>query len=103
MESFSFSALAVLAALLLISFLSFSSQYLFLSFEPLGLEESILFNVSIACLLISYFRAIVTDPGRIQFPKGDGGDDGVKSRQRWCRKCEQRKPPRAHHCKVCKR
>jgi palmitoyltransferase len=106
-----FSQLAVPAVLLLIVFLSFSSQYLFLTLQPgpLDKHETIIFNSLITLLLISYARAILTDPGHI--PKdwesldGDQAlkDDEKRPRPRWCRRCEATKPPRAHHCKVCKR
>lgn len=40
---------------------------------------------------------------------GDNNAEGVGDqlsggrRQRWCRRCEALKPPRAHHCKTCQR
>jgi len=104
----SLKALAVPAVLCLISFLAFSSQYLFLSIDPrpLNSKEYLVFNLLISCLLICYFRAIRTDPGRI--PPTWGSEEStstsvVKPRSRWCRKCDAYKPPRAHHCKVCGR
>ena len=64
-----------------------------------------------ASLLMCYWRTCFTDPGQI--PKdwqeklvsddGSSRDAQVSQRQRWCRKCESFKPPRAHHCKTCKR
>ena len=111
MELPSLNALAVPAVLCLISFLAFSSQYLFLSIDPrpLDTKEYFVFNLLIACLLICYFRAIRTDPGRVPPAWGSEGPAStavngvVKPRQRWCRKCDSYKPPRAHHCKVCGR
>ncbi|KAF2201446.1 zf-DHHC-domain-containing protein [Delitschia confertaspora ATCC 74209] len=104
------SKLAVPSVCVLISFLAYSSQFLFLYLEPHPLERKqvIRFNVLLICLWISYARAVLTDPGTIPVKKGDGKANeederaGVKTR-RWCRKCEAVKPPRAHHCKVCKR
>ncbi|KAE9967485.1 hypothetical protein EG328_008175 [Venturia inaequalis] len=99
--------LAVPGVLCLISFLSFSSQYLFYHIdpEPLTREETITFNLLIAALLISYARCVLTDPGHIPHDWALNSDKpsvaGVKPR--WCRKCEAVKPPRAHHCKICKR
>jgi ribosomal protein L40E len=111
MTSFSISSCSIPAVLTLVSFLSFSSQSLFLKFEPLNLVEAVIFNVGITFLLICYVRAIITDPGRIKLT--NTGDDNSKvemdresaskSRQRWCIACEQKKPPRAHHCRKCKR
>ena len=112
------ASLAVPAVLLLISFLAYSSQWLFLYLEPCPLEkrQTIIFNSLLVCLLVSYARACRIDPGHI--PKTGCGLNGAvaeaqqfadaaalggKGRQRWCRRCEAVKPPRAHHCKVCKR
>ena len=112
------ASLAVPAVLLLISFLAYSSQWLFLYLEPcpLGKRQTIIFNALLVCLLISYARVCRVDPGHI--PKtsyglngaaakaqqpADAGAPGGKGRQRWCRKCEAVKPSRTHHCKVCKR
>lgn len=113
-SKFELSRLAIPAVSLLISFLSYSSQYLFLSFppEPLSRQETWKFNVLVACIWISYYRACTVDPGRV--PKdwkppsrSDVDDDAdrkdVFARQRWCRKCEAFKPPRGHHCKKCAR
>jgi len=108
MELPSLNALAIPAVLCLISFLAFSSQYLFISIDPrpLSSKEYLVFNLLISCLLISYFQAIRTDPGHV--PSAWGSEESdltsvVKPRQRWCRKCNAYKPPRAHHCKVCGR
>ncbi|KAH9327914.1 hypothetical protein KI387_000022 [Taxus chinensis] len=84
-----------------------------------------------AMLLWSYFSVVLTDPGGVPpnwSPKIDeengediplthpefGGpglvfqpetspNDSSKSRVRYCRKCNQWKPPRCHHCSVCGR
>lgn len=107
--SFSASSLSIPAVLLLIGFLSYPSQYLlhYLGPRPLEPSESIWFNCSVALLLVSYWRSIRADPGGVPLERdaqqlADAlNTDGRK--QRWCRVCESPKPPRAHHCKVCKR
>ncbi|KAF2403886.1 zf-DHHC-domain-containing protein [Trichodelitschia bisporula] len=109
-------SIVVPAVLLLIFFLSFTSQILFLYIEPQPLErnEVVLFNSLLACLLICYARAIRTDPGSVpvdwakRIPGSEdepiaGGGSQNPSRQRWCRKCKMLKPPRAHHCKTCQK
>ena len=72
-------------------------------------------------LLWSYFSVVLTDPGSVppnwrpvmdeERGEGDpltGSEFGVspadasKQRVRYCRKCSQMKPPRCHHCSVCK-
>jgi palmitoyltransferase len=108
------SQLAIPAASVLICFLSYSSQFLFLSIEPepLDLEQTLWFNALVLCIWISYIRACKTDPGRVpsdwQPAKGSPQSkqpevDETSGRTRWCRRCEASKPPRSHHCKTCKR
>ncbi|KAF2674790.1 zf-DHHC-domain-containing protein [Microthyrium microscopicum] len=119
MGSFELASLAVPFVSLLICFLAFPSQYLFkhLDPRPLSHNEFIAFNANIAFLLICYVRTVVTDPGRIpklgNEEKEPGNGDAtspdssnaekVARRQRWCRICDSRKPPRSHHCRKCKR
>ncbi|KAF2234516.1 zf-DHHC-domain-containing protein [Viridothelium virens] len=112
--------LAVPAVLSLIAFLAYSSQLLFLQLEPgpLDRRQSLIFNALVGCLLICYMRACRTDPGRV--PEGwqprvktskqadDNKHESTRETpksipQRWCRKCEAPKPPRAHHCRLCQR
>ncbi|KAK9475413.1 DHHC palmitoyltransferase-domain-containing protein [Dipodascopsis tothii] len=47
---------------------------------------------------ISYALAVLSDPG---LPSREPQPTTVKAT--WCKKCDQWKPPRAHHCKACKR
>jgi len=107
-------ALAVPGVVSLVSFLAFSSQWLFYHIEPSPLRkgDAYIFNSLVAALLICYIRTCFTDPGRIpsdwydrSTPQHDAHDERVdkSSRQRYCRKCEMPKPPRSHHCKTCKR
>ncbi|ORY19399.1 DHHC palmitoyltransferase-domain-containing protein [Clohesyomyces aquaticus] len=104
------SALAVPSVYGLISFLAYSSQWLllYLDPEPISKKQLIRFNVLLVCLLITYTRAVIVDPGRIpRSPEKEedniDGKDSGKGRKRWCRKCKATKPPRSHHCKECKR
>ncbi|KAF2730183.1 hypothetical protein EJ04DRAFT_515440 [Polyplosphaeria fusca] len=100
------SALAVPSVYALIFFLSYTSQLLLLFLEPgpLTKDELIRFNVLLVCLLVCYTRSVIADPGRIpRTGQKEIVEDGRQGRQRWCRKCEAIKPPRAHHCKECKR
>lgn len=109
-SSFSISRLAIPSVCALIGFLAYSSQYFFLHFEPAPLtkEEAWRLNIAALCIWITYYRSCTVDPGRIPKdwrPAGDkqSADDGLSERQRWCRRCEAFKPPRAHHCKTCQR
>ncbi|KAJ5794259.1 hypothetical protein N7457_000858 [Penicillium paradoxum] len=107
-EGFSISGLAIPAVSVLIAFLAYTSQYLFLHFEsaPLTKDEAWKINIFALCIWITYYRTCFVDPGRLpkaeERPKPEESD-AFTGRQRWCRRCEAYKPPRAHHCKTCKR
>ncbi|KAL1634388.1 Palmitoyltransferase [Neofusicoccum ribis] len=119
MPAFSPAQLAVPAVVVLVLFLGYTSQYLYQHVDPhpLARGQAIVFNALLACLLVSFARACLADPGRV--PKGwvpqpvrvHGDDKPVKEkdedaptvRPRWCSKCDAPKPPRAHHCKTCGR
>jgi ribosomal protein L40E len=115
MAAFTFSKLAIPGVSLLVIFLAYSSQVLFLHIEPtpLSKRELIQFNLLIFCLWICYLRACITSPGSVPqdwIPMNAvNGEASTRdahdghSRQRWCRKCEAFKPPRTHHCKTCGR
>lgn len=109
-EDFSISKLAIPAVSVLIAFLAYTSQYFFLHFEPVPLtrDETWKINIFALCIWICYYRTCFVDPGRLPKaeerpkPKEQEGE-ALAGRQRWCRRCEAYKPPRAHHCKTCKR
>lgn len=113
--STSLQKLAVPAVSLLVVFLAYTSQVLFHHIEPHPLEfkQSLRFNFLVIALLICYYRACFTSPGRVPpgwVPSSTNNDDGtiekdqtLQQRRRWCRRCDAVKPPRAHHCKTCKR
>ncbi|KAH0901949.1 hypothetical protein HID58_041452 [Brassica napus] len=78
-----------------------------------------LFHFLLIMLLWSYFSVVVTDPGgvppgwrpELDIEKSDGNQeyssltvgDSSSHIVRYCRKCNQYKPPRSHHCSVCGR
>ncbi|BCS21200.1 putative palmitoyltransferase with autoacylation activity Pfa4 [Aspergillus puulaauensis] len=109
-SSFSISRLAIPSVCTLIAFLAYTSQYFFLYFEeaPLTKDEVWRINILATCIWICYYRSCTVDPGHV--PKGWAPPDRkqlevdqASGRQRWCRRCEAFKPPRAHHCKTCGR
>lgn len=76
--------------------------------------------MQLVMLLWSYFSVVLTDPGSVPpnwrpavdeergeaDPLNSSEFAGVSSDQsnqrvRYCRKCNQLKPPRCHHCSVC--
>ncbi|KAF5811757.1 putative protein S-acyltransferase [Helianthus annuus] len=83
----------------------------------------IVFHALLAMLLWSYFSVVFTDPGGvppnyrplIDQERGEmdpleasesvplATPDSTHTRIRYCRKCNQLKPPRCHHCSVCGR
>ncbi|KAJ5591945.1 Palmitoyltransferase pfa4 [Penicillium hispanicum] len=109
-DDFSISQLAIPAVSLLIGFLAYTSQYFFFHFEPAPLrrDETWKIHLYALCIWVCYFRACFVDAGRLpsskksEAPKLQEKDQST-GRQRWCRRCEAYKPPRAHHCKSCKR
>ncbi len=119
LTSISIQSLAVPGVLLNICFLAFSSQLLFQFLQPGTLEknQALFFNALIFCVLVSYARSVGTDPGADpRVKEADLAEQSLQPPaaavpavttfvpwQRWCRKCEAAKPPRAHHCKSCKR
>ncbi|XP_076891473.1 putative protein S-acyltransferase 14 [Bidens hawaiensis] len=83
----------------------------------------VIFHTLLAMLLWSYFSVVFTDPGGVppnyrSLVDQERGEidpleasefgqlttpDPSNSRIRYCRKCNQLKPPRCHHCSVCGR
>ena len=112
-------AFAIPGVSLLISFLSYSSQFLFYFIEPgpLTHNEALVFNGFVLGIWWCYNLACTTDPG----PKGwvgkgvsrsnkgkesvEGEDEDaqLKEGMRWCKKCDAPKPSRSHHCRQCGR
>ncbi|KAK4397374.1 putative protein S-acyltransferase 14 [Sesamum angolense] len=85
----------------------------------LAVAVLILFHFLLVMLLWSYFSVVFTDPGcvppswtpALDEERGDTNPltlaefpaDVENRRIRFCRKCNQFKPPRCHHCSVCGR
>ncbi|KAI0067973.1 zf-DHHC-domain-containing protein [Artomyces pyxidatus] len=100
----------------LISFISYSSQ-IFIIWPWYGREVSIElltllvpFNVLVGLLLWNYWLCVLTDPGGVpnNWRPDTASLEGYEVKKltggpRFCRTCNQYKPPRAHHCKDCKR
>lgn len=127
-----YQSLFIPAVSLLIIFLGYSSQWLFNVAEnlepgPLTQRETAIFNILLACLWLTYYKACTVPPGRYDFitpPKknydppptsqvGETPPDkpadpetntatATPTTTRWCKKCDAPKPLRAHHCRLCK-
>jgi palmitoyltransferase len=116
MDKMKVANFAVPAVVSLVALLSYASQYLFYKIEPgpLDSRQRLIFNTLVLCIWVCYARACTTDPGRVPSDwRPDEATENNKTtasrrqsavaRQRYCRKCEANKPPRSHHCRVCKR
>lgn len=105
------------AVCLLILFLGYTSQWLFNTAEylepgPMTQNETTIFNILLACVWLTYYKACTVPPGRYNFPPPKTNDDHhtdesslpaphEKQPARWCNKCAAPKPLRAHHCRHC--
>ncbi|KAK4147804.1 DHHC palmitoyltransferase-domain-containing protein [Dichotomopilus funicola] len=109
----------------LIAFQGYFSQYLFntdpdLAPGPLTRRENYTFNILLACLWFTYYRACTVDPGRyVSSPTSSLSSStadpdlrptstshsrlDAREPTRWCKKCVAPKPLRAHHCRHCAR
>nr|CAD7443392.1 unnamed protein product [Timema bartmani] len=72
----------------------------------------VLFNTIIFLLALAHLKAVCSDPGvvplpqsRVDFSDIHSGSQSLLQREDWtvCTRCETYRPPRAHHCRICKR
>uniref|UniRef100_A0A1B6MPS2 Palmitoyltransferase n=1 Tax=Graphocephala atropunctata TaxID=36148 RepID=A0A1B6MPS2_9HEMI len=72
----------------------------------------VLFNTVIFMLSLSHLRAMCSDPGAVPLPQNrmdfsdiHSGSESLLQNEDWtvCTRCETYRPPRAHHCRICKR
>uniref|UniRef100_A0A7N0RI42 S-acyltransferase n=1 Tax=Kalanchoe fedtschenkoi TaxID=63787 RepID=A0A7N0RI42_KALFE len=91
--------------------LVFLDRWLGLVTSP-GIINAFLFTSLAMLCVYTYAIAIFTDPGTVPAtftPDVEDKDNLVQEIKRkggdlrYCQKCLQYKPPRAHHCRVCKR
>ena len=58
------------------------------------------YNLVLGLTVFSHILAVFSDPGIVRsFDVSEYKDQEF----RWCKKCNQHKPDRAHHCKTCNR
>ncbi|XP_010256875.1 PREDICTED: probable protein S-acyltransferase 16 [Nelumbo nucifera] len=115
-ESCSIS-LPVLVVLSTIAYIYYTTVFVFidgwfgLRTSP-GFMNAVIFTATASMCIFNYVAAVVKDPGLVSSTfvpdiedaetpiheiKRKGGD------LRYCQKCSNFKPPRTHHCRVCKR
>ncbi|KAK0045948.1 palmitoyltransferase ZDHHC7 [Biomphalaria pfeifferi] len=72
----------------------------------------VFFNTIVLLMTVSHLRAVLSDPGVVPIPKTSMDFSDIhsenakrKTNDGWtvCMKCETYRPPRAHHCRVCRR
>lgn len=70
----------------------------------------VLFNTVVFLLTMSHLKAVLSDPGKIPLPAHRIDFSSMHSSEHkngsdWtvCTRCETYRPPRAHHCRICKR
>ncbi|XP_074653088.1 palmitoyltransferase ZDHHC3-like [Tubulanus polymorphus] len=78
-----------------------------------GAVNALLFNVVLFLLAFSHLRAVLSDPGIVPLPDTGLDFSDARSGQKYienkanewtiCMKCETYRPPRAHHCRTCRR
>ncbi|XP_072049201.1 palmitoyltransferase ZDHHC3-like [Amphiura filiformis] len=81
-----------------------------------GAFHATVFNTIVLLLITAHVRAVTSDPGIVPLPSNAIDFSDVRSGQApkkvmdkeggsWtvCQKCEAYRPPRAHHCRICRR
>ncbi|KAL9264864.1 putative protein S-acyltransferase 16 [Drosera capensis] len=114
---FSSSSLPILLSLVAIFFIYTTTTFIFIHgwlnlFSSPGLINAAAFTVIATMCVWNYVVAVRTDPGRVPgsfVPDVEDGGNPVHEIKRkggdlrYCQKCSHYKPPRAHHCRACKR
>nr|XP_022327665.1 palmitoyltransferase ZDHHC3-like [Crassostrea virginica] len=77
-----------------------------------GAFNAVIFNTIIFLASVSHLRAVLSDPGIVPLPTTGldfsdlhAGKTMPNMKDGWsvCMKCEAYRPPRAHHCRICRR
>ncbi|KAD4586190.1 hypothetical protein E3N88_23791 [Mikania micrantha] len=112
-----FVSLPILAVLILMDIVFYGTVFIFLDdwvglHSSIGLTNVVIFTMLTFFTLFSFFACVFTDPGDVPygyFPDiehSDGSDQESRESEaltKYCDKCSAYKPPRAHHCRVCRR
>ncbi|KAL8518045.1 hypothetical protein ACS0TY_009365 [Phlomoides rotata] len=111
-----FLSLPVLSVLLILGFIYSVTIFVFIEDwiglqSSAGLLNSLIFSFLASLCVFSFFVCVLADPGSVPsgyFPdvENHGTDQEIKrtgEHLRKCDKCSVLRPPRAHHCRVCRR
>ncbi|KAI3677512.1 hypothetical protein L6452_36776 [Arctium lappa] len=89
----------------------FVKQWFGLGSSP-GIMNTVSFTAVAVMCICNYVVAMFTDPGRVPasfIPDIEDSDHPIHEIKRkggdlrYCKKCSLHKPPRSHHCRICKR
>ncbi|KAI3508693.1 hypothetical protein L1887_23705 [Cichorium endivia] len=112
-----FVSFPILAVFVLMEMVYYGTVFIFLD-DWLGLESlagwmnAVIFTLLSSFTLFSFLVCVLTDPGGVpsgyypDIENNDGSDQesrDTEARKKRCDKCAAYKPPRAHHCRVCRR
>ncbi|KAL4288483.1 hypothetical protein HN51_056043 [Arachis hypogaea] len=107
-----FLSLPVLAVLLLMMFVYYTTIFVFIdgSFDlqsSNGTFNAAIFTILASFSVFSFFVCVLSDPGHVPssyVPDVEGqGSAKDNAERKKCDKCYGYKPPRTHHCRVCKK
>ncbi|XP_021888387.1 probable protein S-acyltransferase 16 [Carica papaya] len=115
-RTFKFS-LPVAVVVLAIAFIYFSTVFIFIDrwfglMSSPGIMNAAVFTAVALMCVSNYVVSVHTDPGRVPstyMPDIEDSENPIHEIKRkggdlrFCQKCSHFKPPRAHHCRVCKR
>ncbi|MQM17969.1 hypothetical protein Taro_050951 [Colocasia esculenta] len=103
-------SLPVLAVVALMAFVHYATVYVFVE-DWLGLGSSagafnaVAFSFLALLCLASFCAAVLVDPGYVPasfaLDMEDARGNGINLK--YCDKCSSYKPPRSHHCRICRR
>ncbi|XP_058770044.1 probable protein S-acyltransferase 15 [Vicia villosa] len=106
-----FLSLPVLGVLSVMLFLCYTTIFIFLD-DWVGLRtspgtlNSFFFTLFASLSLFSFFLCVLTDPGHVPpsfYPDVESTNAKDNAEQKKCDKCFGYKPPRTHHCRVCRK
>lgn len=104
-------SIPVLLVIALMGFVYYTTVFVFLDqwlglYSSPGIINALAFSFFALMGSISFFVAVLTDPGGVPSsfaPDSEDPQQNKDTQKRYCDKCCIYKPPRTHHCRVCKR
>uniref|UniRef100_A0A1D1YZH4 S-acyltransferase n=1 Tax=Anthurium amnicola TaxID=1678845 RepID=A0A1D1YZH4_9ARAE len=104
-----FLSLPVVAVIALMGFVHYFTVYVFIEDwlslgSSAGFYNALVFSFLALMSLASFFAAVLVDPGHVpaSFVPDTEGSQGNGVRLKYCDRCCSYKPPRSHHCRVCR-